>query len=243
MERFEAVTNEYKANYKKYGYSEQALFMPSDRRNIRYYELIKNFEFYKKGELNSEFSILDAGCGFGDVNGYLKSIGAYNYTYFGLDVIDEFLKEGSKRYRDYGKRISYIKRNLRNDSIDDLVYDYAISSQAFTLDYNNDNEIYDYMFCCVKKLFENCRKGIAFNFYTDKGEYFKQGMAYHNPGKVLEFAYTLSKNVILDNGCFPYECTVTILKNENTKSNMLFESFVEIHKKEFDEGLFVIKEK
>lgn len=243
LEGFNKVTDTYRENYNKYGYSEKSLIMPSDRRNIRYYELIKNFDFFIENDFESCFSMLDAGCGFGDVNSYLKMLGARNYKYYGIDVVDEFLEEGKNRYKDYDADISYMKRNLMLDDIGDLTYDYAISSQAFTFAYNGGNEIYEYMFECVKKMFVRCRKAISFNFYTDKGEYFKEGMAYHNPAKVLNFAYTLSKNVILDNGCFPYECTVTIIKEQSAQNGMIYDRYMKLHKKEFENGIFVVKTK
>ena len=37
--RFEERTDRYRQNFKKYGYSEMSMDMPSDRRVIRYYEL------------------------------------------------------------------------------------------------------------------------------------------------------------------------------------------------------------
>ena len=45
--RFEERTEKYRQNFKKYGYSEMSMDMPSDRRVIRYYELLKNFEFFQ----------------------------------------------------------------------------------------------------------------------------------------------------------------------------------------------------
>ena len=45
--RFEERTDRYRQNFKKYGYSEMSMDMPSDRRVIRYYELLKYFEFFQ----------------------------------------------------------------------------------------------------------------------------------------------------------------------------------------------------
>lgn len=235
-QKFEEQTEKYRKNYSKYGYSEHSMIMPSDRRNIRYFELLKNFE------LTDSFVLLDAGCGFGDINGYLKIQGISNYSYIGIDVVEEFIEEGRKRYG--GENIQYIHRNFISDDISDLEFDYAVSSQTFTLCYSEADHNYEIIFASIKKLFEQCRKGVSFNFFTDQGQFKREGTAYHNPATLLDFAYSLSNAVILDNGCFPYECTLTILKDTECKKNgMVFDRFMRIHKDKFDNGIFIVNKK
>ena len=96
----------------------------------------------------------------------------------------------------------------------------------------------------MEKLFKQCRKGVSFNFFTDKGQFQRPGTAYHDPVEILRFAYTLSTNVILDNSCFPYECTLTILKdNACSENGMIFDRFLRIHQHEFADHTFVVKKK
>ena len=103
---------------------------------------------------------------------------------------------------------------------------------------------YETIFSSVEKLFKQCRKGVSFNFFTDKGQFQRPGTAYHDPVEILRFAYTLSTNVILDNSCFPYECTLTILKdNACSENGMIFDRFLRIHQHEFEDHTFVVKKK
>lgn len=158
------------------------------------------------------------------------------------DVVDHFLEEGRQRYGT--ENICYIHRNFTADTIEDLEFDYAVSSQTFTLPYTEERQNYEIIFRSISSLFECCKKGVSFNFFTDQGDYQRKDTAYHSPARLLEFAYTLSNRVILDNGCFPYECTLTILKDTDRKQNgMVFDSFMRIHKEEFERGLFAIKKK
>ena len=171
--RFEERTDRYRQNFKKYGYSEMSMDMPSDRRVIR-----------------------------------------------------------------------YLKRNFTTDDISDLEFDYAVSSQTFTIPYTEKPDNYETIFSSVEKLFKQCRKGVSFNFFTDKGQFQRPGTAYHDPVEILRFAYTLSTNVILDNSCFPYECTLTILKdNACSENGMIFDRFLRIHQHEFEDHTFVVKKK
>ena len=240
--RFEERTDRYRQNFKKYGYSEMSMDMPSDRRVIRYYELLKYFEFFQSPKTGPAFTLCDAGCGFGDINGYLQKLGFQDYSYIGLDVVDEFMEEGRKHYG--SDRIRYLKRNFTTDDISDLEFDYAVSSQTFTIPYTEKPDNYETIFSSVEKLFKQCRKGVSFNFFTDKGQFQRPGTAYHDPVEILRFAYTLSTNVILDYSCFPYECTLTILKdNACSENGMIFDRFLRIHQHEFEDHTFVVKKK
>lgn len=235
-------TRVYRDHYKKYGNSEKSILMPSDRRTIRYYELIKNFEFYQQLLYGKQefFTLCDAGCGFGDLNAYLPAIGVKEYQYIGLDVVDEFLDAGREKYGSETRL--YQKRNFVTEDLSDLEFDYAISSQTFNICFSEKNHNYDVIFPAIRKLFKQCKKGVSFNFFTDKVQFQKKGTAYHDPAKMLQFAYTLSNNIVLDNSCLPYECTLTILKDTGTRENgMIFDRFMRIHQKEFESGLFVVK--
>lgn len=241
-QKFQEQTERYRENFRKYGYSEMSMFMPSDRRVIRYYELLKNFEFFQKRDFSVPVTICDAGCGFGDINGYLAALGMTDYWYIGLDVVEEFLKMGKERYKK--SNVSYIKRNFITDDITDLQYDYAISSQTFTIPYTEADNNYETLFTSVEKLYAQCKKAVSFNFFTDRGRFRKPGTAYHSPVRLLEFACSLSNSIVLDNSCFPYECTLTIIKDNACKENgMIFDRFMRIHKKEFAEGIFVVNRK
>lgn len=241
-QRFQEQSERYRENFNKYGYSKMSMFMPSDRRAIRYYELLKNFEFFQKGDFSVPVTICDAGCGFGDINQYMESLGMSAYRYLGLDVVEEFMEAGRERYQRAG--ISYIKRDFITEDLSDLQFDYAVSSQTFTIPYTETGDNYEIIFLSVRKLFEQCKKAVAFNFFTDRGDFRRPGTAYHSPVRLLEFAYSLSNNVVLDNSCFPYECTLTIIKDNSCEENgMVFDRFMRIHEREFADGIFVVDRK
>lgn len=193
----ETHREKYEELFSKWGYNENALIMPSDRRNIRYYELLKYSKVFKMTNCNG-YRILDAGCGFGDVIYYLRKIGKSNFSYIGIDVVDSFLEEGRKRHNIIENDYNFINRDLFIESIDDLYFDFAISSQAFNWKYDRSlDQNYDVIFTIIDKLFKKCNEGVAFNFFSDKVDYMRGGTAYHNPGRILEFAYSLSNNVII----------------------------------------------
>lgn len=237
MDRLKARVQQYEDDYRKFGYSPEALTMPSDRRNIRYYELIKNFTFFY--DKSVEFTILDAGCGFADILNYFEAIGIRNYRYIGLDLVDGFLDKANELHGN-DERVIILKRNFFKDDLSDLVYDYAISSQAFNNPYSDEPNNMSIIKGFMKEMFDNCKKGIAFNFVIDRVEERRQGIAYHDPIEIMKYAYSFTNNVVMDNSCMPFECTCTMLKE--TANGKIWKSFAEKHRQDFDGGLFVVRE-
>ena len=238
MDRLEARTIQYESDYKKFGYSPNAMMMPSDRRNIRYFELIKNYSFFYNR--NERFTILDCGCGFGDVLRYLEHLGIHNYRYIGVDIVDSFLNKAKELYAD-DKRVSFIKRDFFNDNMNDFEYDYVISSQTFNNCYSDKSNNEDIIENFMKRMYYGCGRGISFNFVIDRVDKKNNGVAYHDPVRILEKAYSLTNCVVMDNLCMPFECTCTLIKEQITSGKILG-SFVNKHKLDFDNGIFVIKD-
>lgn len=170
--KFTQRINKYKADYEEYGYDPRAMAMPSDRRTIRYEELIKNFTFYKNKD--EKFSLLDAGCGFGDLASYLDFIGCRNYQYIGIDVVDEFLEVAMRKY--FSKsNISFDKFNIYEDELSRFEYDYAVTSQVFNDRYSDKENNMDIVVDSIGRLFQYAKKGVSFNFVTDRVQYKRGG--------------------------------------------------------------------
>ena len=238
-ERFNNRINKYTEDYLKYGYSPLSMAMLSDRRTIRYEELVKNFTFYKNRQ--ERFTFFDAGCGFGDVIKYLDYLGCKNYTYIGVDAVKEFIEFARGGYSER-RNISFSCLNYFEDDLNSFEFDYAISSQTFNDPYSEDENNIELIKEIVEKLYSKAKRGISFNFVTDKVQFMKEGVAYHSPEEILRFAYSLSNCVFMDNGCMPYECTCTILK-DSAYDGLIYDTFREKNKEEFAKEIFVVKPK
>ena len=235
-DRLDAIIDNYSENHRQFGYGARALEMPSDRRTIRYYELLKNFPDYNNKE---KISIIDLGCGYGDLVDYLDYL-ELNYNYIGVDLCDSFLNFAKKKYagRD---NIIFVKRNFFENDYEEYEFDYAVSSQTFNSLYSNKENNMDVIQKTMKYAFLKCKKGIAFNFVTNKVEYKKKNVAYHSVEELVSFSYSLSNSIVLDNSCMPFEATICILKDKST-DGLILDSFHEKHVREFKNGVFnVIK--
>lgn len=107
-------------------------------------------------------TILDFGCGLGDLYGYLRD-NDYKVKYMGVDVCDFLIEQAKKKYPK-GKFVTI--NNL--DDITNSNIDWFIISGVFTYGYKI-KEVLNFL----KQAFTMCNKGISFNmleFLEEKDE-------------------------------------------------------------------------
>lgn len=136
----EKIKTLYKESYLKYGKSKEALFWP---KGMQY----ERFELLTQHIQNDNFSILDFGCGFGDLKNYLN-LKFNNFKYLGVDVVDEFINEN--------KKISDSDFLLIDDSSTiDEKFDNICISGTFNINYfeSNYNKHKEHVEKILEKLF------------------------------------------------------------------------------------------
>ena len=150
------------------------------------------------GDLNSS-SVLDVGCGHGDLCGFLNK----KFTglrYIGVDLDESFLDFAIEKYSLTGETSFFLgdftKANLP-------VTDYILASG--TLNYLNSDA--DYVFKTVTKLFNGCRIGFGFNMLS-KVENSNGLLIAYEPQQILAHCRTLTSNIIFKEGYYENDFTV-----------------------------------
>lgn len=236
LAKFQAVIDNYAENHQRYGYGVMSLEMPSDRRTIRYFELVKNFPFFS--EVNERFSILDVGCGYGDIIGYLDCLGCSDYIYYGIDACDEFIKYDKEKYK-HKDNVHFLLMDYYREKSIPFDFDYAVSSQTFNQPMTDGENNLELVQDIVGRTFDQCRIGCSFNFVTDRVQFKKQNVAYHSVEDIIRLAYSKTNSVVLDNSCMPFEATCTMLKDKAT-DGLVYDGFRKKHAEQFDNGTFVV---
>ena len=90
--------------------------------------------------------------------------------------------------------------------------DYIIGSGIFGHRMGStETENYTYIDNIIMKAFDEAKKGISFDFISDKIDVPSRETDFHaSPSKILDMAYKYSRNVVLDNTSMPFEFTITI---------------------------------
>ena len=154
------------------------------------------------GDLNNS-SVLDVGCGHGDLCGFLNK----KYTrlrYIGVDLNESFLDFAIEKYSLSGETSFFLgdftKANLP-------VTDYIIASG--TLNYYNSDP--NYVFKTITKLFNGCRIAFGFNILS-KVDNFNSLLIAYKPQQILEHCRTLTSNIIFKEGYYENDFTVMMYR-------------------------------
>jgi cyclopropane fatty-acyl-phospholipid synthase-like methyltransferase len=158
--------------------------------------------------LRTPATLLDAGCGLGDLSAYLKLKGYTNLDYTGIDIVPEMIAAAQKKYPD------------RKFSVQDLAtvnqkYDYIIASGALNIVYQSQETQFDYICRYVTQLFEHSTVACGFNCLSIHSiEDFDQDSRFYytDPHALLAYCKLLTKNAKLITGYLPYDFTIILKK-------------------------------
>jgi SAM-dependent methyltransferase len=143
-------------------------------------------------------TVLDAGCGYGDLFAFLSPNNQPAH-YYGIEQIPELIEQAENRYGHLGN-VTLIPRNFMMIGLPEADYVFASGS----LNYASGDP--QYIFKAINKLFGSCRSGLAFNLLKlvpNTGL-----LVAYEPEIILSYCRTLSGNVILKDGYADEDFTI-----------------------------------
>lgn len=192
----------YRSRWQHHGVSPESLGWTKGKQDIR-------FDVLLSGLVYEEKSFLDVGCGFGDLNRVLQAR-AERYTYLGLDLMPEFVKEGQRLYGSADVKFAlsdFLSTNFEQS------FDYVLASGIFAFELSEmDN--YAYIEQMLTKMFAVSSEAVAVDFLSDKVNFRRDRTFYASPSRVLEIALKLTRNVRLRHDYMPFEFSVALFKDD-----------------------------
>jgi len=163
--------------------------------------------------LNS--SILDVGCGFGDLFGYLR-YRKIKVKYHGIDINPNLVNIGKKFYpgiyiehRDFEKK-KFAKK-----------FDWVLASGI-----TSHGSTYPHLKGVMKEMYRICKKGYAMNFVSDNVDYKTKGLFYSSPEKILSITKSMTNRFILRHDYMPFEFTLYVYKDSRKTKNNIFKDHI-----------------
>lgn len=156
----------------------------------------------------SDFSILDFGCGFGSMYEYFKD--KYkNFHFTGFDISDEMIANAKELFDDSNT-------NWITELEEGQKFDFCIASGIFNVKLENDQESWKkYILETINKLNGICEEGFSFNVLTkySDAEYMKDYLYYADPLFLFDYCKrNFSRNVALLHDYELYEFTIIVRK-------------------------------
>jgi SAM-dependent methyltransferase len=194
-----STTRWYKAHVRRYGHSYRALGFGRRASQEKRFEAILAL-----GEFHGS-SLLDAGCGFGDLLPFMHARGIVP-RYTGLDLCEPMIEHC--RNSNTGDVRFHVADALDYEPAE-APYDYVVASGLFGL---AGRGVRERIRPTVEHLFSLCRRALAVNFLSSSTPRRSRGRLYLDPGEMLQLALGLTPAVRLDHAYLPNDFTLCLYR-------------------------------
>ncbi len=180
-----------------------------DSQRIRYSIFEDLINMFSAGK----FSLLDVGCGFGDLYGFLKERN-YDVDYTGVDIAPKIIDMAKKKYPEAKFEVKDILSDKKNSS-----YDFVFLSGALSICFDDREKHIDFIISMLIKMYELCKIAVGVNFLSSEALYAvseedlqKKQYFYMRPEEAVSIVKTLSKRFVLRHDYHLGDFTVYIIK-------------------------------
>jgi len=144
-------------------------------------------------------TIIDAGCGFGDLYLFLQQKGSLPRKYIGYDTLQEALFVAQKRTKQH-----FMHKDILNDELE--LADFYIASGSM----NILNRFETFLF--IRRCYEASKKGFIFNLL--RGEEKQGHFNYFLPHEIEEHVNDFAYDVVIKEGYMQGDFTVFLKKED-----------------------------
>ena len=163
---------------------------------------VLRFDMLYRGLDATGLSVLDVGCGLGDLTTYLDARTGGNYDYTGLDISERLVGQAKENFG--SARREFVAGDIL--TMDNLgTYDIVFMSGALSFRIEDNMAFARTM---IDRMFGACRKTLTMNFLSTHVDYQLDKNFHYNPGEMLGFAKTLTPWVNLYHDYPLWEFTV-----------------------------------
>jgi SAM-dependent methyltransferase len=194
------VLDFYAQRWEQYGYDTRSLGIGSrESQEIRFATLTQIADLQGA-------SILDVGCGFGDLHDFLERKGI-SVRYAGLDIQPAFIEEARKRHPNDAFTCAGIEEFPSGAR-----FDFVFVSGSFNVKFRDDQEAW--VFRMLRKMFSMAERGVGINLlstYYDPGHY-RDDMFYCSPERAFTEAQAITRRVTLRHDYLPHDFTLYLYR-------------------------------
>ena len=202
-EDYQHITSFYNNRYKQQGDDISSVgWRDKSSQWLRFDMLFRGYD--PRGK-----TILDVGCGFGDLYGFILEKFGSNFQYIGIDISSELIQKAEKKYsannaKFYQCDVFSLKEHTQ------VSIDYSVESGMLSFKIA-DNNIYAQQ--VMDAMFALSSMGISLNFLTDQVDYQLEKNHHFSIQNVLCWGSKLSKNFVLYHDYPLWEFTIKIMKD------------------------------
>lgn len=200
MEDSKKVLDFYAQRWGQYRYDTRSLGIGSRESQEARFRVLAEI-----GDLRGA-SILDVGCGFGDLLSFLEGQGI-SARYTGIDIQPPFIQEARTRH----PAAEFLCTGIEEFPADRR-FDYVLVSGTFNVKFREDQEAW--VFRVLRKMFALAERGVGINLlstYHDEGR-FREDMFYCPPERAFSEAHNITRWVTLRHDYMPHDFTLYLYR-------------------------------
>lgn len=184
------------------------MFWSSDEaQRLRFEILCEIFSRLPPGENDS---LLDVGCGFGDLSRFLSESG-FSMTYQGIDVAPDMVASAGFKYPGLAVR----QGDIFDPGVTEGAYDWVLLSGALNERVDDaPAQAGDYARAVIKKMYQLARFGVAFNLLDARNSWVnsRPDLQAFEPDTVVRFCRAFASRVEWRDDYLDNDFTVYLLK-------------------------------
>ena len=210
----ELYRERYAARLERYGHDPRSLGWTKGRQRHRFEALLRHVRWSR------DCSVLDVGCGFGDLGAFLRERG-HRGEYVGIDLVDDLVRVGRARYPDLDLRVADLEEFTA-----DTHYDLVLATGVFNARLEHGNNL-DHIGSSLRSMFRLARIAVVADFLTADVDRVDDALFYTPIGDVVECVYRLTRRFVIDHQTMPYEYTITLFADDRVDERTLFQAVEE----------------
>jgi len=166
-------------------------------------------------------SVLDVGCGYGDLHGFLTGRG-WRGRYTGVDVVEQNLEIARERCPGAEFRLL----DITGDAPPAERWDFVIAVGVFHMRLTEGDHRAQ-IACALERMHALSRNAVAVNFMSSYVDYRSPEARYTEPEWAFAQAKKLSRRVQLRHDFMPYEFALIVYRDEEITDQRVFRAFEE----------------
>jgi len=208
-----ALKDHYESAFKLHGPTSMGVdWGPMDENVKLRYE--KMLALLPESGLSPTTTVLDVGCGFGGLLGYARAKGL-KFSYAGVDVAENMIQWATREYPEGDFLVGDIfDIDLKKK------YSYVVCNGILTQKLSTPGLVMDeYAHRLIRRLYDLCLEGIAFNVMTTKVNHFANNLYYRNPAELLSWSMSeITRHVKIDHAYPLFEYTIYLYREGQAKT-------------------------
>ncbi len=199
----------YRRRFSQYGYDPRTLGWNAGSQRVR-------FEAVLEGLRDEDYpSVLDVGCGFGDLLAFLRARG-WHGRYTGIDLVPELIDEARRRHADDADASFACSEIAAIDPEQASAMAVAIGIFNHRLHRNNMEFVRD----MIAAMWASSTEVVVCDFLstTSEPDRRREDLFYADPGVILAVAHVHSRRAILHHAYMPFEFQVKIWHHEEFRN-------------------------